>query len=55
MERKSDRDRRLAREVEELRQRIAFLEKSAEENEKKRVELLESSQNYRSVLEASPN
>jgi hypothetical protein len=45
----------LATEVEKLRQRIAFLEESQIKNEKIRAELLASSQNYRSILEASPS
>jgi hypothetical protein len=45
----------LMRELGELRQRIAFYEESKAENEKLRSALLNSSESYRSILEASPS
>ena len=45
----------LTRELERLRRRIAFYEGSEAGNEKIHTKLLLDSENYRSILEASPS
>ncbi len=55
MERKAKSEAQLTEELEELRRRIAVLEESEARNGEIRAELLHGTENYRSILEASPN
>ncbi len=55
MEGETESTKQLTEELEKLRRRLSVLEESESRNGTIKAELLHSSENYRSILEASPN